>query len=36
MAQPGKNGHSNSLVDTIRKIEGAYSLVIMTEKELIG
>jgi amidophosphoribosyltransferase len=36
MAQPGKNGHRNSLIDTIRKIEGAYSLVIMTEKELIG
>ena len=36
MAQPGKNGYRNSLVDTIRKIEGAYSLVIMTEKELIG
>ena len=36
MAQPPKNGHSNTLVETIRKIEGAYSLVIMTEKELIG
>jgi amidophosphoribosyltransferase len=36
MAQPAKNGSRNSLVDTIRKIEGAYSLVIMTEKELIG
>jgi amidophosphoribosyltransferase len=36
MAQPGKNGCRNTLIDTIRKIEGAYSLVIMTEKELIG
>src|SRR5262249_20739262 len=36
MAQPPNNGHSNTLVDTIRRIEGAYSLVIMTEKELIG
>jgi amidophosphoribosyltransferase len=36
MAQPARNGNRNSLVDTIRKIEGAYSLVIMTEKELIG
>ena len=36
MAQPANNGSRNSLVDTIRKIEGAYSLVIMTEKELIG
>jgi amidophosphoribosyltransferase len=36
MAQPGKNGSRNTLVDTIRRIEGAFSLVIMTEKELIG
>lgn len=36
MAQPARNGTRNNLVETIRKIEGAYSLVIMTEKELIG
>src|SRR5438270_4250417 len=37
MAQPTLNGHgSNNLVQSIRRIEGAYSLVIMTEKELIG
>src|SRR5580765_8684461 len=36
MAQPSSNGHGNELVHTIRRIEGAYSLVIMTEKELIG
>lgn len=36
MAQPSFNGHGNDLVQTIRRIEGAYSLVIMTEKELIG
>jgi amidophosphoribosyltransferase len=29
-------GVANSLVQTLRRIEGAYSLVIMTEKELIG
>ena len=36
MAQPSFNGRGNDLVQTIRRIEGAYSLVIMTEKELIG
>jgi amidophosphoribosyltransferase len=36
MAQPSLNGHKNDLVQTLRKIEGAYSVVIMTEKELIG
>jgi len=36
MAQPSVNGHTNDLVHAIRRIEGAYSLVIMTEKELIG
>ena len=36
MAQPNLNGHGNNLLQTIRRIEGAYSLVIMTEKELIG
>jgi len=36
MAQPCVNGHGDSLLQAIRRIEGAYSLVIMTEKELIG
>lgn len=36
LAQPTLDGSPNSLVKTIRRIEGAYSLVIMTEKELIG
>ena len=36
MAQPNLNGHSNNLMDTVRRIEGAFSLVIMTENELIG
>ena len=40
MAQPslnGLNGHGgNNLIDTMRRIEGAFSLVIMTEHELIG
>src|SRR3954471_14896715 len=36
MAQPSLNGHANNLIDTMRRIEGAYSLVIMTETELIG
>ncbi|HKI70836.1 MAG TPA: amidophosphoribosyltransferase, partial [Verrucomicrobiae bacterium] len=29
-------GKENNLVQTVRRIEGAYSLVIMTEQELIG
>jgi amidophosphoribosyltransferase len=36
MAQPCLNGCGDSLVQAIRRIEGAYSLVIMTERELIG
>jgi amidophosphoribosyltransferase len=36
LAQPTLNGAENNLVQTIRRIEGAYSLVIMTDKELIG
>ncbi|HLP77876.1 MAG TPA: amidophosphoribosyltransferase [Candidatus Paceibacterota bacterium] len=36
IAQPQVNGAGNHLVQAIRKIEGAYSLVIMTEKEMIG
>ncbi len=36
LAQPGGNGNGNHLVHTLRRIEGAYSLVIMTENELIG
>jgi amidophosphoribosyltransferase len=36
MAQPCQNGHGNSLLHAVRRIEGAYSLVILTEKELIG
>ena len=36
MAQPSVGGHGNSLVEVMRRIEGAYSLVIMTDHELIG
>jgi amidophosphoribosyltransferase len=36
MAQPTLGGHENNLVQTLRRIQGAYSLVIMTEQELIG
>ena len=36
LAQPMLGGMENTLVQTVRRIEGAYSLVIMTEKELIG
>src|SRR4051812_47729384 len=36
MAQPSLNGNGNNLIESIRRIEGAYSLVIMTERELIG
>jgi amidophosphoribosyltransferase len=36
LAQPSIGGHDNNLVQTIRRIEGAYSLVIQTEREMIG
>jgi amidophosphoribosyltransferase len=36
LAQPLTDGQDNNLVNTIRRLEGAYSLVIMTEGELIG
>ncbi len=36
MAQPSLNGHGNNLLESIRRIEGAFSLVILTENELIG
>jgi amidophosphoribosyltransferase len=36
MAQPTHNGHGNNLIEALRRIEGAYSLVIMTQKELVG
>ena len=36
LAQPEIGGVANTLSQTLRRIEGAYSLVIMTEKELIG
>jgi amidophosphoribosyltransferase len=36
MAQPRQKGQADNLVRTLRRLEGAYSLVIMTEKELIG
>jgi amidophosphoribosyltransferase len=36
MAQPMLHGVENNLVQTMRRIEGAYSLVIMTENELVG
>ena len=36
MAQPNVNGGQSQLVHALRSIEGAYSLVIMTEKEMIG
>jgi amidophosphoribosyltransferase len=36
LAQPTMGHVPNSIVQTLRRIEGAYSLVIMTEKELIG
>lgn len=36
LAQPSCNGSVNTLVQTMRRIQGAFSLVIMTEKELIG
>jgi amidophosphoribosyltransferase len=37
LAQPaGSGGHESTLVNAVRRIEGAYSLVILTENELIG
>jgi amidophosphoribosyltransferase len=36
MAQPSLGGEENTLIQTLRRIEGAYSLLIMTENELIG
>ena len=36
MAQPTIGGNENNLVQTVRRIEGAFSIVIMTEQELIG
>ena len=36
MAQPTLDGRENNLVATLHRIEGAYSLAIMTEQELIG
>ena len=36
LAQPTIGGHENNLISTVRRIEGAYSLAIMTEQELIG
>ena len=36
LAQPCVDGAENNLIQTVRRIEGAYSLVIMTEHELIG
>src|SRR5580704_8064292 len=36
LAQPEIGGVPNTIAHTLRRIEGAYSLVIMTEKELIG
>jgi amidophosphoribosyltransferase len=36
LSQPPKNGANSTLIETVRRIEGAFSLVILTESELIG
>ncbi len=36
LAQPGDPRGESAIISTVRRIEGAYSLVIMTEHELIG
>ncbi|MGO8701962.1 MAG: amidophosphoribosyltransferase [Limisphaerales bacterium] len=36
LCQPAPGGSENNLLQTVRRLEGAYSLVIMTEQELIG
>ncbi len=33
LAQPELDGQENNLIATVRRIEGAYSLAIMTERE---
>ena len=34
--QPALDGNENNLLQTVRRLEGAYSLAILTEQELIG
>ena len=36
IARPSASPDANSLLDAIRRIQGAYSLVMLTEKEMIG
>ncbi len=36
MAQPTLNGDDNYLVQAVHRLEGAYSVVMMTEQELVG
>ncbi len=36
MAQPSLDGRENNLISTLHRIEGAYSLAVLTEQELIG
>jgi amidophosphoribosyltransferase len=36
LAQPTLRGNDNNLSETMRRIEGAYSLAILTQRELIG
>ncbi len=36
LCQPSLDGNENNLLQTVRRLEGAYSLAIMTEQELIG
>jgi amidophosphoribosyltransferase len=36
LCQPSVGGNENNLLQTVRRLEGAYSLVIMTEQEMIG
>lgn len=36
LAQPDANGSKSPFIHSLRKLEGAYSLVMMTEQELIG
>jgi amidophosphoribosyltransferase len=36
LCQPSHDAHENNLLQTVRRLEGAYSLAILTEDELIG
>lgn len=36
MAKPSHKNHEQALIESLKQVEGAYSLVVLTEKQLIG